>query len=324
MNDPLNIVIDPEEMRLWLFGHKTANALSWRTLGLRSGLALSTAQAFCSGTYKGNIENVAREVYAFKQKVESQEARAATALARPDFIETKTAQRLQFLMEWAQGGRMTAAALGPGTGKTVTAEHYKASIGDTVWIATMKESTRSPTAMIAQVMKAMGLVDTRGWAQQRSGQIEEYVRGKQGLLIVDEANHLELPSLEEIRAWHDSTGLGVIFLANEELLERIRGGSRRHAYARLNSRIAHFHVQDLPLEEDVAAYLDAMEIDDPAMCRPLTEVALSPGHGGLRELQQILESAHMAAIATEKVLELDHIKQAIASRTIDARRRGAK
>lgn len=323
MNDPTTLEINAQDMLDWLLAYRADRCLSWPALARESGIPAGTLSGLFAPNYQGNIQNQALRIYAFKQKVESQAARAKTALARPDFIETKTSLRLQFLMEWAQGGRMTVAATGPGTGKSTTARHYKASIGETVWIAAMRQSTRSVTAMIAQVMKSMGLTNGSGWAQQRSGQVEAFVTGKRGLLIVDEANHLDWPAFEEIRSWHDSTGLGVCFLGNEELVERIRGGARSHQYSRLNSRIAHFHVQDLPLEADVTAYLDEMDIDDPALRRPLVDIALRPGHGGLREVQQILESSHMAAIAAEEVLDLQHVRQAIASRTIDARRRAA-
>jgi len=323
MNDPANLPISFGDMLEWLLDYRQQKHLSWAALARSSGIPEGTLTSIRSPSFQGNKDNIARRIFAFKQKVESQAARSQVALARPDFIETKTAGGLIFLMEWAQGGRMTAAAMGPGTGKTMTAEHYKASIGETVWLATMKKTTKSPTAMIAQVMRSMGLHNTSGWAQQRSGQVEEFVRGKQGLLIIDEANHLELDSFEEIRSWHDSTGLGVCLLGNEEMVARIRGGEKRHAYARLNSRIAHFHIQDLPYEEDAAAYLDAMDIDDPALRRPLIEVAIATGHGGLRELRHTLESAHMLAITQEQPLGIDHVRKAIASRTIDARRRRA-
>ena len=45
---------------------------------------------------------------------------------------------------------------------------------------------------------------------------------------------------------------------------------------------------------DIAAYCDAMDIVELDIRRLLTEAALSPGHGGLREVKQILEAAHPA------------------------------
>lgn len=323
MNDPANIKLSFEEMLDWLRAYRDKNALSWTALAKRMNKPSGSVSSWYSPSFQGNRENVAKAIFAFRQLVESQEARAELALNEVSFIETKTADRLLFLMEWAHGGRMTAAALGPGTGKTKAALHYKAAMGDSVYYVELNKTDRTPSAMIARVMRAMGLASPNGWVAQRSAQVEEFVRHRKVLLIVDEANHLDLDSMETIRGWHDSTGLGVCWLGNEELVERIRGGVKRHAYARLNSRIAHFHIQNVPLEEDIRAFLDANNIDDPAMIRTLLGIGLSPAHGGLREIRQVLESANMAAIATESVLEESHVRQAIDSRTSDARRRAA-
>ncbi len=323
MHDPANIPLSFEDMREWLLNYRRDHGLSWPALGREMNVPHGSISPINAPTWAGNKQRMAEVIFAFKQKVASQEARAKVALSRPDFIETKTAQAIQFLMEWAQGGRITVGALGPGCGKTMTAEHYKASIGGTVWYASMRQSTRTVTAMIAQIMPALGINNHSHWASQRSTQIENFVRGKKGLLIVDEANNLEWSALEELRAWHDNAGLGICLLGNEELVERIRGGARGHAYARLNSRIALCHVQDLPLDEDAEAYLDAMGVDDPALRNPLKEAALSPGHGGLRELYQILETANMLAIMAERPLELVHVRQAIGSRTTKVLRRAA-
>lgn len=323
MNDPANIKLSFDEMLEWLKRYREQNGLSWPALAKRMNKPAGSVSTWQSASFNGNRENVARAIYAFRQMVESQEARAAIALEAVPFIETTTAQRLLFLMEWAHGGRMTAAAMGPGTGKSQAAQYYKASMGDTVWHVELNKTDKTPSAMIARVMRAMGLASPVGWVAQRSAQVEEHVRHRRALLIVDEANHLDLDSMETLRGWHDATGLGVILLGNEELVERIRGGVKRHQYARLNSRIAHFHIQNVPLEEDIRAFLDANHIDDPEMVRPLLEIGLSPAHGGLREIRQVLESANMAAISSEAVLDVDHIRQAIASRTSDARRRAA-
>lgn len=327
MNDPATIELDFNDMLEWLTEHKTKRGMSWTAVGKDSGIPHGTLTAAYTPNFQGNRENIARRIYAYRQKVLSQEARAQVALSRPEYVETPTGTRLQFLMEWAQGGRITLGVTGPGTGKTMAAENYKTAIGETVWIATMKKTTQSVSAMIAEVMKAMNLNNPSGWGQMRSRQVEEFTRGRGGLLIVDEANHLGLDALEELRAWHDK-GLGLCLLGNEELVERIRGGARGHAYARLNSRIAHCFVQNLPLREDAEIYLDALArneraLEEPQIREPLIEVALAPGHGGLRELFQTVELAHMLAISNDQPLQLSHVRDAIGSRTTRVQVRAA-
>jgi len=322
MNNPEDMPLDADELVAWLKAHKETSGFSWAALAKETDIPHGTLSTLLTGKYTGNLGNQAVRIFRYRQKVESQQERRKSALSAPAYVVTPTSRRIQFLLEVAQMGRITVAATGPGTSKTTTAQHYAASVAN-VWVATMRQTHKSSSAMIAQVMRAMRLTSSSGWVQQRSDQVAEFVRDRGGLLVIDEANHLTLESLEEIRGWHDATKVGVALLGNEELLMRIRGGQKRHAYARLNSRIAQCHIQDMPTEGDAAAYLDAMDIDEPAIRRQLTDVALSPGHGGLREIQQILESANMLSIADDQALTLQHVQEAMRTRTTQHLRRAA-
>lgn len=322
MNNPENVPISIDDEVDWLAAYRNRHALSWSALEKESGIPRGTLSNLMTGKYGGDMQAQAERIFKFRQKVESQEARSQSALAKPRFIATPTALNIQGLLTTAHSGRIVVVATGPGTGKTMTAEDYKASVSS-CWMVTMRESTSSLSGMLAAVMKAMGLDSMSGWNRQRSDQIVEHVRGRKGLLIVDEANHLALAELNELRAWHDATGLGIALFGNEELLMRIRSGANRQAYARLNSRITNALIQDVPREGDIDAFLDAFQIDDGKARRLLINVALSTHNGGLREVKQIIETAHMMAIETDGAIELTHIDDAIKSRITQHVRRAA-
>lgn len=301
------------EMLAWLQERKVSTGKPWSAIADESGIPKGSVSQMGIGVYKGNLDNAAKLIFRYKQKVESQAAQAREALARPKFIATKSAKRVLLLLERAQYGRITVAAMGPGTGKTMSAEFYASSVAN-AWMITGRQSSSSVTAMLAQIMAAMKLHNTIGWKHQRSAQIIDFARNREGVLIVDEANHYGLDALEELRGLHDATGMGLALLGNEELMARIQGGQSRHAYARLNSRIAGYHIQDLPDEDDVSIYLDEMNIDELAMRRPLIDTALSTSSGGLREVQQILEFANLLAIQDEKPMSAEHVQTAMANR----------
>lgn len=322
MNNPGDVPICVEDEVEWLRAYKVRHGLSWAALGLETGIPAGTVSQVVSGRYAGVMLTQAERIFKFRQKVESQEERSRSALAKPKFIATPTAQVLQFLLETAHMGGITVAATGPGTGKTMVAEEYVASIASS-WLVTMRKSNASLSGLLSAIMKTMGLNSISGWNRQRSDQIIEYVRGRKGLLIVDEANHLGLAELEELRALHDATGLGISLLSNEELLLRIRGGEKSHAYARINSRITNSLIQDVPRQGDIDAFLDAFDIDDGKIRRLLSSVALSPHNGGLREVKQILQSAHLLAIAEDTAIALAHIEDAMGSRITQHVRRSA-
>jgi len=322
MNNPDNVPIDVDGEVRWILAYKQENGLSWGALENESGIPRGTISQLGNGKYAGDMQAQARRIFKFRQKIESQEQRSRSALALPTFIQTPSARRLLFLLEVAHMGRITVAATGPGIGKTMAAREYQSSIAN-CWLVTMRQSTASLSGMLAALMVTMGIQSKSGWVRQRSSQVIAHVRDRKGLLIVDEANHLALESMEELRAIHDETGLGIALFGNEELLMRIRSGSNRHAYARLNSRIANSHIQDVPRQADVDMFLDEFEIDDRKARELLSAVALSPHHGGLREVKQILESANMLAIADDTAIALRHIEEAQGSRLTQHMRRAA-
>lgn len=313
MNHPDNTPIDAKEMREWMIAYKEQAGLSWAHLAAKSGIPSGTLSPFCLGSYAGNKDRIAREIFKFKQMLETTADRADGVPVEPGFFSTPTAERLRGLLVIAQMGRITLGATGPGTGKTMIMKEYQASVTN-CWTATMSPTTKTLSAMMFEVMRAIGMIAKGGWNRQLSHQIVERIGSRRGLLVIDEANHLELDAIEEIRAWHDRTGVGICLLGNEELIQRIENGPRRDAFARLNSRIAQRHVQNLPLAGDVEAFCDAWGIVDPAMRNFLERVALTPGAGGLRECRQIVESAAMLAMADERAVSFSDLKDAQSTR----------
>lgn len=314
MNNADTFPVVVEDERDWLVAHKQETGLSWTELATKLDTPGGTLSAFGTNNYNGRNEKIARIIFRYRQMLASQAERSIGLAIDPGYFETPTSRRLTGLMLYAHMGRMTVGATGPGTGKDMAAHEYASSVSN-AWIATMRESDQTLSAMCRRVLRAIG-VDVRGGgsASHMSEQVVEKVRGKRGLLIVNEANHLGLKEIEEIRGWHDETGVGVCLLGNEELLMRIEGGAKRDAYGRLNSRIAQRHIQNLPEEGDVHAFCDAWALDDAAMRELLRRIALTPGAGGLRECRQIVEQASMLAADENRPLAFADLKDAQSTR----------
>lgn len=313
MNHPDDTAIDVEEMRDSLINYKAQSGMSWTQLGAKSGIPTGTLSPFCTNNYAGNINRIAREIFKFKQMLDATAERADGIPLEPGYFSTPTSERLRALMVIAHMGRITLGATGPGTGKTMVMREYRESVSN-CWTATLSPTSRTLSAMMQEVLRALGFVAKGGWNRHLSRQIVDRLGGRRGLLIIDEANHADLESIEEIRSWHDETGVGICLLGNEELIQRIENGPRRDAFARLNSRIAQRHVQNLPLPGDVEAFCDAWGLVDPAMRKFLERVALTPAAGGLRECRQIVESASMLAMSEGRPLSFGDLRDAQSTR----------
>lgn len=304
-----DLPVDVEEMRLWIVGYRELSdpPTPWSQLAQQSGIPAGTLQPFCAGTYQGSNDNVARKIFQFRQSVEAQSMRQSKLPVNPGYFDTKTSVRMMELLEIAHMGRITVVGTGPGTGKTMTIDEYGERAGP-IWKLTMKPSSNSLLAMIRQVHKALGIEPRRLSTADASQVVIQRLQGRRGLLVVDEANWLNLESIEELRYWHDVTGVGICLAGNEELVQSIKAGPKRDQLARLLSRIANMHEQRMPERDDVRAFCDAWGIEQPDIRNYLEKIATTPDSGGLRECKQLIEAASMLAASEDRGLSVSDLR----------------
>ncbi|MEL6487444.1 MAG: AAA family ATPase, partial [Pseudomonadota bacterium] len=292
-----------EEIRLWANGYRNNQdpPLPWAQFGSECGIPSGTLQPFVSGKYAGDNKKLARKMYQFRQAVEAKTKRQQTLPTDPGFFTTETSERLEYVLQVAHYGRMTVAATGPGTGKTVTINDYMGK-AQPCYKATMRPSTAKLLPMILEVHKALGIPSNRMPAAMASRMVVERLKGRKALLVIDEANYLQTDSIEELRSWHDECGIGIALFGNEELLTRIETGRHRDQFARLNRRIAAKHIQQVPTQADVRAFCDAWGVEQPDIRQFLIKIALTPDSGGLGECQQLIEAGSMIAAGEDRGL----------------------
>ena len=309
MTNADNHPIDVAEERRWLIDHKTATGMSWSELAKRTGIAPGTLSQFGSERgYAGDEEGVARKVLQFRQLLAAQAQIQIEAPALPGFFETRTSREIESLLSWAQRGRITVIATGAGVGKTTTLRNYQASVAN-VWVATMAPSTAGVNNMQIEALASLGERDAKGTPQALSRRIRDKVAGTGGLLAFDEAQHLSEKSIEEIRSWHDATGIGIALLGNESVISRLEGGSRKAAFAQLYSRVGMRMVRNAPLADDADALSEAWGIHDDERLRAyVRKVAMMPG--GLRSATMMLEVGTILASAERSPLSLANLQDA--------------
>lgn len=307
MNDPSNIVINIEDQREWLRAHRIETSLSWSQISPKLGVPVSTLSAFSHDTYNGDNQKVADAIFRHRQMLTAQAAVTVAMPELPQFFETPTSNRIVTMLSIAQRGRMTLVAGGPGTSKTRTVRHYQ-ECSSNVWVATMKPSTAGVNTMQIKVLEALGEKDARGTPLALSTKIEQLVRNTGGLLVIDEAQHTTEKALEEIRSWHDETGIGICLVGNEDVLLRLTLGNKRDAFARLASRINNRLIFYAPVDGDALALADAWKIEDEAQRQFIVETSKRPG--GLRTCTMLLEMAFMLAASENDVLKIGHLTDA--------------
>lgn len=299
------------EARAWLNAHKLEADLTWPQISKLTDVAAPTLSLFSSDKYQGDNGKVAGKVLAYRERLAAQAEIGADAPMLPEWYETETSKRLVSLLRWAQAGKIVLIVTGPGIGKTVTARRF-ASADPNVWLATMAPSTAGVATMASEVAAVIGLGEIKGSPQQLSRQIRNHVQGKKGLLIVDEAQELTDKAINEIRGWHDRTGVGVALLGNDKVVGQL--DTRRSALAQVSSRFSVRHVQAVPLPGDMDALFEAWGIVDAEQKAFLARIGAMPG--ALREVTHTIELAVMGAFGAEQRLTLKHLRDAAKQRNV--------
>lgn len=309
MNDPTTATLDIEEQRKWLISHRSSTGLSWSELAKRIDIKQGTLSQFGSPKgYAGDERRLAEKVYRYRQLLDEQAKIEVEAPELPDFFDTPTSDKITTMLGWAQRGRIVVVATGAGLGKTKTALMYCACYPN-VFIATMSPSTAGVNNMQIEVLDALGERDAVGTPQKLSRRIRDRVKNmSKPLIVIDEAQHLSEKAIEEIRSWHDATGVGIALLGNIKVMQQLEGGTRSAAFAQLYSRVSMRMIQPLPMVEDADALAKAWNLQDGPAIDFLRRIVRMPG--GLRGGTMALELASMMAAANKTYVDKDYLEGA--------------
>ncbi|MEI7036476.1 AAA family ATPase [Fulvimonas yonginensis] len=281
--------------------------LSQAIVSKEAGVSPTTLNQWLNGKYAGDNEGIDNKVRIWLEADQARRAAGSTMPTAPGFVTTPTAARVLGALAYAQmAGDIAVTYGGAGLGKTSACEHYRAS-SPNVWIATMRPSTAGVVTCLQQVCKALGL-DTVGGALALSERIAKRIRDTHGLLIADEAQHLSVAALDEIRAIHDETGVGIALVGNDGVFARMAGGRNAQQLDRLYSRVGKRLNLRQSSEADIVALISAWGVDD-AKCRAtLIEIARRPG--ALRTLTKTLRLASMHASAEGRQVCCEDVRAA--------------
>lgn len=224
------------------------------------------------------------------------------------FVTTPSADQIFTALAHAQAKHDLVCVYGsPGVGKTRAIRQYQAEHRN-VWVVEARSSCATLVPALERVAAVVGIHDVVSGASRLSAAIEGKVRGRRGLLVIDEAQHLGLSAVEELRAIHDATGVGLALVGNEVVYARMTGGNKTVQFAQLFSRIGMKRYLRQPSIADVHALAGHWGVTDKRALELLGRVARQPG--ALRLIVKILSLASIgeASITIERIrAAMDHV-----------------
>ncbi len=281
--------------------------LSWADINHQSGIAKSTLSSWTDDKYAGDNASVAQKVRLWLDARDEQAEMQELMPAAPIFLHTQTAESILSRLRFAQIlGDFALISGGPGLGKTSAIKQYAAS-RPRVTVATMAPTTKSINSMLSCVVDALdGALLTSSTTKLGYRVRRSIGDGKGALLIIDEAQQLSELAIEELRAIHDQTGIGLALVGNTEVYTRLDGAARQANFAQVTSRIGVKFNQNRPTKKDVEIILDGMGIENKNSRQFLHLVAQKPG--ALRAVYKCVNVARIIANGQGRVMEYRDLK----------------
>lgn len=282
-----------------------AEGLTNATVARESGVATSTLSEFLNGKYKGNQHEVAQSLLKWLNSRAQTEQLRQLMPGVPGWIETPTSTKIINVLTYAQAfNDFVVIYGGAGVSKTTSLRRYKEK-NPNVFIVTATPATAGAAVMLAEIAMALGMKDFPMHPARLQSAIVQKVTGSNGLLAIDEAQHLTKQALESARSIHDATGVGLAFLGNASVYNQVYG-KNDNGFAQLYSRIGRRLALKGPQRGDMHAIASAFGIRDKESLDLCESIARKPG-----ALRMMVKSLRLArAGAGDQPVTADHIAAA--------------
>lgn len=211
------------------------------------GLSDSVLSQYKRSAYsKGNIEEVEKVLTEFfridDQKNAAAEAAAPFQPVLDNYVPTSISDNVYKAIRYTQLNKGIAVLHGDaGIGKTKAASQYVTDNPNSSIYLQVSPVSGSLGSFLKLLTRALHVSEGRSKLDMILN-IRERIDGTDRVLIVDEAQHLKLNALEEIRTWSDvnpvtgKPGIGIVLIGNTEVYDRMRG-RQQASFAQLFSRI---------------------------------------------------------------------------------------
>ena len=295
--------LDGDALRAKVREYQESHKASQSAVGDLAGVAESTFSAWLKGTYKGDNSKVEERVRTWLRSVDVFAGARKSSLRNKKFAQTVSAQKMIVALEHAQAlPDVAVISTTSGVGKTETCMYYQKTRPN-VWHLTSDPSLHSHGKMMDYLRDVLNIPKMPPHKLSRA--IADRLSNSQGLIIIDEAQHLSTRCIDMLRSIHDRSGIGMAIVGNADIWGRIEGGGRNAELAQLFSRVGIRVTIARLSDKDIEIVLDTLEIADPKQRQILKTIAKEPG--ALRSLYKVLGLAMIVADGAGEPLNETHL-----------------
>ncbi|MGY3873459.1 AAA family ATPase [Aeromonas dhakensis] len=251
------------------------------------GVSGSTVNQLLNGNYKADptamLQKLANWLTAREQR--------ADAPRDPGFVMTETARQINADMGYALTTQSIVIIHGiSGVGKTTALREFQRKHNN-VWVITTSPSRATMTECMYELAMELNMENAPRLRGPLARALRRRLRNTKGLIVVDEADHLDRATLEELRILVEEVEIGLVLVGNSRVYTQLTGGPRSEDFARLFSRIAKKRSLTKAKKADVMAFASAWNITGEAELNLLVRISERPG--ALRLVSKNLKLAVM-------------------------------
>jgi DNA transposition AAA+ family ATPase len=264
------LVGSPDEGRI-------SQAKAAQALGYSSGVV----SAYKSRSYNGNVKAFEEAVRAWLKREERRIAKIEVPV-----VATNALDSISSGISITQDERDIAVIVGDsGTGKTTA---LRAVVNENPSAILLEaDSSFTKNVLVAEIARAVG-VETKGGMTTVIGRIVEALRGRDTIIMIDEADYLSNASLELVRrVIHDKAQTGVVLVGLPRLKYQLE--NRRNDHEQLTSRVG------VMLEVKGLARQDAVKILESVwkgLPRETADAFFKAAKGSARTLVKLMGRVH--------------------------------
>lgn len=289
-----------EALRQWMI----VDNLTQAEVGRKIGKSDSTVSQFLSGKYPGNLTELTQDIVGlmareFNRKLENVDIPIVMTENIMDVLAACSIVHQTRVM-----GLLHAES---GFGKTTGLKLYMEKHNQSVMLTAYSDITTG--SMLLMLLDLLRPKSKKSYYRSHGimmNEIIEELKGKDTLIIIDEAHFLKLKHFEKIRAIHDATECPVIYSGNDEIVDRMTG-AQQFDYDRIYSRVpVKKCLNGKILKNDVHQILEALKVKETREIVKFLEKKVNE-QGHYRKLKYLLANSIRFAMKDQKELNMDHL-----------------
>lgn len=234
-----------QDVKARLESYMKESGISQAKLAPLIGVSMAALSQYRSGKYKGDVQAVEAKVNEYLGTVEEQKEikeKEQPYKAVDDYIPTSTSEDIYKMIRYAQlNGGIAIAHGDAGIGKTKAAQKYVRENPTQAIYMEMSPVAGTLGNMLRLLARTLKIPESRNKMDLMLS-VREKLEGTNKVIIIDEAQHLKLSALEQIRTLADpnaitgNKGVGIVLIGNTEVYSKMKG-KQEAQFAQLFSRI---------------------------------------------------------------------------------------